>query len=194
MDELEVSAQDACEHVLKAAAKSVTCKSLSPLSVQRDGSLVVNKEDDGRTRQQQDYEMFGPDDSGQGKILDASSDGGSKDFKVKLVDESFAMPQFSDGDVANVCLPILCKPTNLNVRSATPSPTCVSALARDEAVTSAADGSEPSWTSQEFQEYLTMLELLQDVCSDAEGGDMCLSADCLGQMERLLTSLLPQGV
>uniref|UniRef100_A0AAV1VE39 Uncharacterized protein n=1 Tax=Peronospora matthiolae TaxID=2874970 RepID=A0AAV1VE39_9STRA len=192
MDELEVSAPDACEHVFTAAAKSVTCKSLSPLSVPRDGSLVVNEEDNGRTRQQQDYEMFGHDDSGQGKIRDASSDGGSN---VKSVDnDSFALPQFSDGDVANVCLPILCKPTSLNVRSATPSPTCVSAFARDEAVTSAADGSEPSWTSQEFQEYLTMLELLQDVCSDADGGDMCLSADCLGQLERLLTSLLPQGV
>ena len=71
----------------------------------------------------------------------------------------------------------------------------MSAFGRDDAGPSAA-GCEPSWTLQELEDYLGMLELLQDVCSDAEDaeGDMWLSADCLGQMERLLTSLLPQGV
>lgn len=65
----------------------------------------------------------------------------------------------------------------------------MSALARDEV----GRGDEPSWTIQEFQEYLGMLELLQEVCSSSEGDELCLSADSLGQMERLLTSLLPQG-
>ncbi|CAH0479946.1 unnamed protein product [Peronospora belbahrii] len=109
--------------------------------------------------------------------------------------EPFAMPRFNDGDkdVGTVRSAIMCKPLSLNAPSFSLSPTCVSALARDEVVKSDTDFDEPSWTIQEFQEYLGMLELLQDVSSDAEGGEMCLSADCLGQMERLLTSLLPQG-
>ncbi|KAL4156367.1 hypothetical protein PRNP1_005398 [Phytophthora ramorum] len=95
-----------------------------------------------------------------------------------------------DDDVVNVRSPIICKPASSNdacSRSATLSPTCVSALGHDEVQGSA----EPSWTIQEFQEYLGMLEMLEEVCSSSE---MCLSADSLGQMERLLTSLLPQGV
>ncbi|KAE9002275.1 hypothetical protein PF005_g18863 [Phytophthora fragariae] len=103
--------------------------------------------------------------------------------------QSFDLPRFDDGDedVVNVRSPIICKPASS--RSATLSPTCVSALARDEVV----HGDDPSWTIQEFREYLGMLDLLQEVCSSSEGGEMCLSADSLGQMERLLTSLLPQG-
>ncbi|KAK1930715.1 hypothetical protein P3T76_013672 [Phytophthora citrophthora] len=87
-----------------------------------------------------------------------------------------------DKDVVNVRSPIIC---NLSgSRSTTSSPTCVSTLKDDE----------PSWTIQEFQEYLGMMELLQDVCSNSDGEEMRLSAASLGKMERLLTSLLPQGV
>ncbi|EGZ12398.1 hypothetical protein PHYSODRAFT_517690 [Phytophthora sojae] len=104
----------------------------------------------------------------------------------------FALADHEDDDVVNVRSPIICKPASSDAactRSATLSPTCVSALARDEV----GRGDEPSWTIQEFQEYLGMLELLQEVCSSSEGDELCLSADSLGQMERLLTSLLPQG-
>ncbi|KAL3662432.1 hypothetical protein V7S43_012757 [Phytophthora oleae] len=106
--------------------------------------------------------------------------------------ESVGEPFFSrfdeDEDVVNVRSPIICKLSG--TRGTTSSPTCVSALSREKVV----KDDEPSWTIQEFQEYLGMLELLQDVCSNSGGEEMCLSAASLGQMERLLTSLLPQGV
>lgn len=90
------------------------------------------------------------------------------------------LPLFDeDEDVVNAQSPIICKLSAS--RSATSSPNCV----KDH---------EPSWTIQEFQEYLGMLELLQDVCSNSDGDEMCLSSASLGKMERLLTSLLPQGV
>ncbi|OWZ05839.1 hypothetical protein PHMEG_00021995 [Phytophthora megakarya] len=104
-----------------------------------------------------------------------------------------ALPCFELGDheddVVHVRSPIICKPS-ANTRRSTLSPTCVSALGREKTD----EFNMPSWTIQEFQEYLGMLELLEDVCGDAEGEELRLSADNLGQMERLLTSLLPQGV
>ncbi|CAI5723071.1 unnamed protein product [Hyaloperonospora brassicae] len=144
----------------------------------------------GDDRSQAAVTTFAADDVSKftGQPFSSSS---SRNLKAVVDNEAFARPQFSDADLATVCLPIVCNPTSSS--SATPSPTCVSAVfARDDAGPSG----EPSWTLQELQDYLGMLELLQGVCSDAEDaeGDMWLSADCLGQMERLLTSLLPQGV
>ncbi|CAI5727231.1 unnamed protein product [Peronospora destructor] len=161
------------------AAKSTTNMPLSasslvthPKGAKRRDSAELNHEDDEHCRQQHDH---GHEGGNQRGVNDFSDDG----CKVMAnfdgfepIGKPFAMPRFT---------PSL-------------SPTCVSALARNEVVKSNADYDKPSWTIQEFKEYLGMLELLQDVSSDAEGGEMCLSADCLGQMERLLTSLLPQGV
>ncbi|TDH71860.1 hypothetical protein CCR75_001052 [Bremia lactucae] len=99
-----------------------------------------------------------------------------------------------DEDTVSIRSPIICKATSLKAPSATRSPTCVSALAYNHVATHDQDVLEPSWTIQEFQEYLSMLELLQDVCQDGghTNGEIQLSAGSLGQMERLLLSLLPQ--
>lgn len=107
---------------------------------------------------------------------------------------SRALPHlaFDDGedDVVNFRSPIVCKPSG--ARSSTLSPTCVSALVRGDR--DATDKlAEPSWSIEEFQQYLDMLDMLQEVCS-SDGEEMSLSADSLGTMERLLTLLLPPGV
>ncbi|CAH0489874.1 unnamed protein product [Peronospora farinosa] len=175
MNKLEVSAQDPREHRLAMAAAEST--SNMPLSA---SALITHP---------------------TGGVNDFSDDGckvmvNFNGFEPVPVGNPFAFPRFNDGDedIVNVRSPIICNPSTSNARSASLSPTCVSALARDEVVKSDTDYDEPSWTIQEFKEYLGMLELLQNVSCDAEGGEMCLSANCLGQMERLLTSLLPQGV
>ncbi|CAI5735568.1 unnamed protein product [Peronospora farinosa] len=206
MNKLEVSAQDPREHRLAmAAAESTSNMPLSasalithPTGAKRRDSAELIHEDDEQCRQQHDYGHVGGNQRG---VNDFSDDGckvmvNFNGFEPVPVGNPFAFPRFNDGDedIVNVRSPIICNPSTSNARSASLSPTCVSALARDEVVKSDTDYDEPSWTIQEFKEYLGMLELLQNVSCDAEGGEMCLSANCLGQMERLLTSLLPQGV
>ncbi|GMF34182.1 unnamed protein product [Phytophthora fragariaefolia] len=160
--------------------------------------------DDDEQRQQERKSCHGGDDCGNQRAPNDSSDDACEPMVCYDGFESvgkplgvaglsrFALVDDADEDVVNVRSPINCKPVGAGsacTRSATPSPTCVSALTRDEDVRT----DEPSWTIQEFQEYLGMLELIQDVCGNSEGDEMYLSADSLGQMERLLTSLLPQG-
>lgn len=94
-----------------------------------------------------------------------------------------------DEDVVTVRSPILCKPGNPTPRDATVSPTSISAHAFDSRDMKAL---APSWTISEFQEYMAMLELLQDECNNSKDSAICLSVERLGHMERLLTLLLPQ--
>ena len=204
MNQLEVSAHEPREHrSAMTAAKSTTNLPLSasslvvhPKGAKRRDSAELNHKDDGSCCCRHDHGHEGGKQRGVNDFPDDGCRVMVNFAAFEPVSKPFEMPQLSDGDedVVNVRSPIMCKPSISNARSTSLSPTCVSALARDEVVKSNVDYDEPSWTIQELKEYLGMLELLQDVSSDAEGGEMCLSADCLGQMERLLTSLLPQGV
>ncbi|GMF16959.1 unnamed protein product [Phytophthora lilii] len=199
-------------HLVTAAESAKTrledCSSPppAPVLVKVADGPEVDHEDDEQSRQEQDSERAGRDGdySGNQRGLDGSSDDACEPMVNYDGFESvgkpfgfgrFALAEDGDDDVVNVRSPIICKPSGSSTAcSRTLSPTCVSALARDEVVRRGEETNKPSWTIQEFQEYLAMLELLQEVCSNAEGEEMCLSADSLGQMERLLTSLLPQGV
>ncbi|KAG7395058.1 hypothetical protein PHYBOEH_004255 [Phytophthora boehmeriae] len=93
-----------------------------------------------------------------------------------------------DEDFVNFQSPVIGKPPTAG--SSSWSPKCVSAVTQSDSDAI----QEPSWSIQEFQQYLAMLELLQDVCGSSEGDEVSLSANSLGQMERLLTALLPSKV
>ncbi|KAF4037821.1 hypothetical protein GN244_ATG10071 [Phytophthora infestans] len=189
MNQLETPAHDPRQ--LKAAestSKVVGPPAPSVLS-KRHSRPEVSHEDDKQTQQEQDGKLNADYNGNQLVFNDVCEPMVNYDG-FQSVGKPFSVAALADhdDDVVNARSPIVCKPGS-TARSTMLSPTCVSSLARNDGVKS-----EPSWTIQEFQEYLSMLELLQDACCASEDGEMRLSADNLGQMERLLTSLLPQGV
>ncbi|ETN23733.1 hypothetical protein PPTG_00264 [Phytophthora nicotianae INRA-310] len=193
MNQLETSAHGSRGLLAATAAESTSkvggppAPSVLAKAMKRHSRPEVDHHDDDKQTQQEQ-------DNGNQLVFSDACEPMVNYDGCKSVGKPFSMTsQLADheDDVVNVRSPIICKSSS-SARSAALSPTCVSSLARNDAVKS--DSREPSWTIQEFQEYLGMLELLQDVCCTSEGGEMRLSADNLGQMERLLTSLLPQGV
>ncbi|KAG2780677.1 hypothetical protein JG687_00011489 [Phytophthora cactorum] len=201
MNQLETPVHDPRELLSATAAESTShivgppCAPSVLAKAMTHESPEVNHEDDKQMQQEHDNKLDGDYSGNQLGFSDACEPMVSYDG-FQSVGKPFSMAPLPfeladhDDDIVNARSPIICKPSS-NARSAALSPTCVSALARNDVKS---DSREPSWTIQEFQEYLGMLELLQDVCCSSKGGEMCLSADNLGQMERLLTSLLPQGV
>ncbi|KAG7378066.1 hypothetical protein PHYPSEUDO_010601 [Phytophthora pseudosyringae] len=210
MNQLETPALEYLPATAAESADSVAAPPPAPSSVpakgvkRHDRPEVDHEVDEQCQQEHSSSDRAGPDGDRSGNQRGLTDDACEPMVSYdgfKSVGKPFgvaALPRFGlvaddDEDVVNVRSPVMCKPTSSNARSATLSPTCVSALARNEVVKRDVL-LEPSWSIQEFQEYLGMLELLQDVCSNSEGEEMCLSADSLSQMERLLTSLLPQGV
>ncbi|RLN46192.1 hypothetical protein BBJ28_00013513 [Nothophytophthora sp. Chile5] len=99
----------------------------------------------------------------------------------------------NDADDMNFRSPIAYKPSSSmagsrSLRCRSP----LSSLAPEKSDEGELD--EPNWTIGQFQRYLDVLDFLQDACGSSEDQELCVSADRLGQMERLLTSLLPPGV
>ncbi|RLN93109.1 hypothetical protein BBJ28_00011490 [Nothophytophthora sp. Chile5] len=184
-----------------------------------DGVTMVDsdhiQDDDEQSQQEQDSE--GEDANNQDAALDGSPKSRSRrDERRESIScepmvhyggfESVGKPQSmangsssvfrndpGDADDMNFRSPIAYKPSSSmagshNLRCRSP----LSSLAPEKS--DAGELGEPNWTIGQFQRYLDVLDFLQDACGSSEDQELCVSADRLGQMERLLTSLLPPGV
>jgi hypothetical protein len=204
MNQLEVPFGRDPRELLAGSAAGTSLPPPAPSSVKtaKHNGPEIDQDDDEQSQQRQDSELSGGHDgdysgNNQGAALGTACepmvtyDGFESVGKPFGSAARFGLGDDDDDDVVNIRSPIVCKPSGSRSSRAM-SPTCVSALARDAVENDREDDlEEPSWSIQEFQEYLGMLELLQEACSNSE--EMSLSADSLSQMERLLTALLPQG-